>query len=110
MSRSPEAPALAQSFASSFIFATRLLTDGWELSKTHSLQCFQIIHGVSKAKGVRPLRMGFEVRCLPACHQSRRDASWFGGVQDMRSQASISCQSCLENGQQRSRWRIDSGL
>lgn len=57
----------------------------------------------------RPLCVGSGVLWLAACHESRREEPWSGGVQGMRSQTRTSCQTCLEKGQRNSRWFSVSG-
>jgi hypothetical protein len=50
------------------------------------------------------LRIGLGVCCLATVHQAFRDASSNGGLQDIRSQDSISCQICREKGKPMKRW------
>ena len=61
MARRPNAPALAQSAASSLILLTKALVDGVAALNTQSLRCFHIIQGISNAAEASPLRIGFAV-------------------------------------------------
>ena len=109
MARRPRAPAHAQRAASSLIPATMPLAEGLALLKTQSLQCFQIIQGMTNVADARPLRIGFGVLCLAVRHQSTKLASVLGTWQVSRSQHRMSCHTCRERGQPRNRCRIVSG-
>ena len=94
----PLAPALAQSAASSLILDTSTVTDGWALSKTHELRCFQSSHGIRRAMEARPARVGLGVAILAWIHQSARVVPLSGSQHALRSQARITYQTWREKG------------
>lgn len=99
----PSAPALAQSAASSLIFAIRLVVEGRSLSNTQPFLCFHVIQGTSRVMDARPLRISFGVVRRAVVHQAFSESSPSGGRQGILSQARASCQTCRAKGQARRR-------
>lgn len=83
--------------------------EGWAPSKTQMFLCFQVIQGMSRVAGARPLRSDVGMSYLTWRHQSIRLSSWSGARAVILSQERTSCQTCRAKGHSNIRWRMDSG-
>jgi hypothetical protein len=99
--------------AKALLLCVSLRAEGWwtcsRLRTRQRLRCFHSIQAIRSVIEARPLRIGFGVACLAVCHQSSREASWFGGRHVICRLERTSCHTCLEKGHVMSRWCIVSG-